>query len=58
VGEQDLAGVGQLDRTRAAGADDQLLPDDALERRDLLADRRLHVAEPGGSAPERALLGN
>jgi hypothetical protein len=58
VREQHLAGVGQLDRTGPAGADDELLSDDALERRDLLADRRLHVTEPGGGAPERALLGH
>ena len=56
--EQHLAGVGQLDRAGSAGADDQPLPDDALERRDLLADRRLHVAEPGGGSAERALLGD
>ena len=32
MSEQDLAGVGQLDRTSAARADDQELPDDALQR--------------------------
>ena len=56
--EQHLAGVGQLDGAGSARADDELLSDDPLERRDLLADRRLHVAEPRGGTAKRALLGN
>ena len=37
---------------------DEAQPDDALERRDLLRDGRLRVAEPLGRAPERALVGD
>ncbi len=55
VAEQQPAGLGQRDRPRAARALDQLLADDPLERRDLLADRRLGVAELDRGAPERAL---
>ena len=54
--EEQLAALGQRDRTRAAGALDQPLPDDALEGRDLLADRRLGVAELFRGAAERAVL--
>ena len=43
---------------RPAGPLDEPLADDPLERRDLLADRRLRVAESFGGAPERALLGD
>ena len=43
---------------RAAGALDELLADDPLERRDLLAHRRLRVAELEGGAPERARAGD
>ena len=55
VPEQQLARLGERDRPRAAGPLDELLADDPLERRDLLADRRLRVAEPLGRASERAL---
>ena len=55
VPEQQPAGLGQRDRPRAAGPLDQLLADDPLERRDLLADRRLRVAELDRGAAERAL---
>ena len=41
---------------RAARALDEPLADDPLERRDLLADRRLRVAEPFRRAAERALV--
>ena len=58
VAEEELAGLGQGDPARSAGPLDELLPDDALERLDLLADRRLGVAELLGGTPERALLGN
>ena len=58
VAEQDLTGLGQRDRARAARALDQPQPDDPLERRDLLRDRRLRVAELLGGSPERPLVGN
>ena len=51
-------GLGQRDRPRAAGALDEPQPDDALERRDLLRDGRLRVAEPLGRPAERALVGD
>ena len=54
VAQQELAGLGHRDRARAAGALDELLADDALEGRDLLADGRLGVAELEGGAAERA----
>ena len=53
--EQHLAGRGEHQRARAARAVDQALPDERLERRDLMADRRLDVAEPLGRPPERSL---
>ena len=55
VAEQELAGLGQRHAPRPARALDELLPDDPLERRDLLADRRLRVAERRGGAAERRL---
>ena len=58
VAEEQLARLGQRDGPRAARAVDQLLADDPLEHRDLLADRRLRVAELLGGAAERALLGD
>jgi hypothetical protein len=58
VTEQHLAGLGQLDRAGAARALDQALADDPLERCDLLADRRLDVAQTRGGTAERALLGD
>ena len=54
VAEQQLAGLRHRDRPRPARAARQLLADDPLERGDLLADRRLRVAELLGGAPERA----
>ena len=56
VPQQERAGLGQRDRARAAGPLDEPLADDPLERRDLLADRRLRVAEPLRGAAERALV--
>ena len=58
VPEQDPARLRQRDGPRAARALDQPHPDDALERRDLLRDRRLRVAELLGGPPERALVGD
>ena len=55
VAEQQLPGLGQRDRAGAARALDQLLADDALEGRDLLADRRLRVAQLDRRTAERAL---
>ena len=52
--EEQPAGLGQRDGARAAGALDELLADDPLERGDLLADRRLGVAEPLRRPAERA----
>ena len=54
VGQQHLAQRGQLDRSRAAGPVEQRLPHRALQRGDLLADRRLRVAQPGRRATEGA----
>ena len=56
VPEEDPARLGQRDRPRAAGPLDQPHADDALERRDLLRDRRLRVPELLGGPPERALV--
>ena len=53
--EEQLAGFGQRDRPRPAGPLDELLADDPLERRDLLADRGLRVAEPLCGPAEGAL---
>lgn len=58
VPEQHLAGVGQRDLPATRAAPDQAPADDPLERGELLADRRLRVAEPVRGAPERALLGD
>ena len=55
VAEQHLARIGERDGPWAAGALDERLADDLLERRDLLADGGLRVAEPVGGATERAL---
>jgi hypothetical protein len=46
VAEQELARLGQRDGAWPAGPVDQRLADDPLEHRDLLADRRLRVAQP------------
>ncbi len=48
----------QLDGSWATGAVEHLLADRPLERGDLLADRRLGVAEPLGGPGERALGGD
>ena len=56
MAEQQAAGLGHRDGPRPAGTLDELLADDPLERRDLLADRRLRVAEAARGAAERALL--
>ena len=58
VAEQQLAGLGQRHRPRAARPLEQTLPDRAFERGDLLAHRRLRIAQLGGGAPERALVGD
>ena len=50
VAEQEAAGVGQVDGLGAARAVDELLADAPLEPRDLLAHRRLRVAELAGGA--------
>ncbi len=55
VRKQDLAGLGE---PRAlAIAFDQRRPGFALQRRDLLADRRLRVGERLGRGRERASIG-
>ena len=56
VPQEELAGVGERHGSGAARTLDQRLADDPLERRDLLAHRRLRVAEPLGRATERALV--
>ena len=43
---------------RPAGPLHELNADDSLERLDLLADRRLRVAEPLGGAAERPFFGH
>ncbi len=53
VPQQEQARLGEGHGTRAAGTDDEPLPDDALEVRDLLAHRRLRVAELARCAAER-----
>ena len=58
VAEEQHARLGQRDRPRPAGPFDEPLADDSLERRDLLADGRLRVAEPVRGAAERPLLGD
>ena len=55
MAEQDPAGLGQLDGARPAWALDEALADDPFERRDLLADGGLGVAELFGRAAEAAL---
>ena len=56
VAQQQPPRLGQRDGPRAARPLDEPLADDPLERRDLLADRRLRVAEPLGGPAERALV--
>ncbi len=58
VPEHHLARLGQRHRARPARALDQLQADGALERRDLLRDGRLRVAEALGRFREGALLGD
>ena len=53
VPEEEPAGVGQVDRPRAARAVDEPLADVPLELGDLLADGRLRVAELAGRAGRR-----
>ena len=53
VPEQELPGLGQRHGPRAARTLDEPLADDALEVRDLLADRRLGVAERARCLAER-----
>jgi hypothetical protein len=55
VAKEQLAGLGQRDLARAARALDELLAHDPLQGGDLLADRRLCVAERGRGAAERRL---
>src|SRR5262249_714604 len=56
VGEQRAAGLGQRDAARQPA--EQLDVELALERADLLAERRLLDAEPLGRAGDVALLGD
>ena len=58
VAQQDQPRLGRLDAVPAAAAVDEPLADDALERGDLLADRRLRVAELVGGAVEGGLVGD
>jgi hypothetical protein len=53
VREQHLAGLGQRERPRPAGAFDQPLADEPFEDGDLVADRGLDVPEPRRGAAER-----
>jgi len=55
VREQDDAGGGQRDGSRAARAVDEAPPGDPLERGDLVTDRGLDVSEALGGAAERPL---
>ena len=48
----------QLHRSRPAGPVEDRFAEQLLERSDLLADRRLGVAEALGSASERPLVGD
>ena len=58
VTQQELAGVGKRYGARAAWPFDEPLADDPLERPDLLADRRLGVAEPFGGTAKRLFAGD
>jgi hypothetical protein len=58
VGEQGGADRGQFDRPWSTRAVEQAMADDALERGDLLADRRLAEPEAIGSAAEGAFGGD
>ena len=56
MAEQQPPGLGQRHRARPARTLDEPDADGALERRDLLADGGLRVAEGGRRASERAFL--
>ena len=58
VAEQQRSRLRERDRPWAARTLEQPLADDSLQGLDLLADRRLGVAERNGGAAERALAGN
>ena len=58
VVEQDLACFGQRHRTRPARPIDEAMTDGFLERRDLLRDRTLRVAEARRRLRERTGLGD
>ena len=58
MAKEQLPGLGQRDGSRPAGAFDQADVHDPLERRDLLADRRLRVPELGRGASEGSFVGN
>jgi hypothetical protein len=55
VAQEELPGLGQGHRSRPPRPLDELLADDALERRDLLAHGGLRVPELDRRAAERAL---
>ena len=57
VAEQQPPRLGERDRPRPARPLDEPFPDRPLERRDLLADGRLRVAELVRGTAERALFG-
>ena len=56
VAQEPEPGLGRRHGSPAAGTVEQRQPGGALERRDLLADRRLRVAELGGGAVEGTAL--
>jgi hypothetical protein len=58
VAEQEPAGVGQVDGAGPTRPLDELLPDGALQPRDLLADRGLRIAELAGCTAEGARPGD
>ena len=58
VSEQRLAGHREAERLLAVHTLHHSHADDPLEAGDLLADRRLRVAEPPGRTVERPLVGN
>jgi hypothetical protein len=58
MGEQRGADRRQLDLARPARPIEQAVADDALERGDLLADRRLAETQPIGSPSEGAFGGD
>ena len=58
VVEQRRPHRGQLDLAGAAGSIEQLMADDAFERGNLLADRRLAEPQPLGGAAEGAFGGD